>query len=78
MTPFDLYQSNFFKSNLYSNLLPSNHLNLESPSARLFPVEMNTADASTIVLSLPEKAELGAQRAGRDWSVSFLSGGSRV
>lgn len=73
MTPFDFYQSNFFESNLYSNLLLSNHLNLESPSGLLFPVEMNTADASTIVLSLPKKAKLGAQKARRDWSVSFLS-----
>lgn len=66
-TPFDLYQSNFFKSNLSSNLLPSNHLNLGSPSALLFPVEMKTADASTIVLSLPEKAEPGP-----DWTSVLL------
>lgn len=61
-TPSDLYQSNFFKSNLYSNLVPSNHLNLESPSALPFPVEMNTADASTIVLSLPEKKLIRVHR----------------
>lgn len=65
VTPFDLYHSNFFKSNLYSNLLPSNHVNLESPSALLFPVHMNAADAPTIVLSLPGKAKLGAWRALR-------------
>lgn len=55
-TAFDSYRSNFFESNLYSNLVPSNHLNLESPSVLLVAVKMNTADASTIVLPLPEKA----------------------
>lgn len=48
-------------------------------------MEMNTAEASAIVLWMPEKekkekkkAEPRAQRVRRDWSVSFLGGTSQV
>lgn len=71
-TTFDLYQSNFFKSNLYFNLLPSNHVNLESPSAPVFPVDINAADASTIVLPLPGKSRAGWTE-GLTWRVSVLA-----